>query len=49
MGQIIKIASPFQRVLDALVEIKGDFLQYNAKLEILSEQEVQAPISIVRQ
>ncbi|WP_238568798.1 MULTISPECIES: hypothetical protein [16SrI (Aster yellows group)] len=42
MEQIIKIASPFQRVLDALVEIKDDFLQYNAKLEILSEQEVQA-------
>lgn len=41
MEQIIKIASPFQRVLDALVEIKDDFLQYNAKLEILSEQEVQ--------
>ncbi|WP_341833582.1 hypothetical protein M33023_06290 [Candidatus Phytoplasma asteris] len=41
MEQIIKISSPFQRVFDALVEIKDDFLQYNTKLEILIEQEVQ--------
>ncbi|WP_349402035.1 ABC-type transport system, substrate-binding protein [Candidatus Phytoplasma solani] len=40
MKQIIKLATPFERVLNALKEIKNDFLKYNVQLEFLSENEV---------
>ncbi|MBS2126276.1 metal ABC transporter substrate-binding protein ['Fragaria x ananassa' phyllody phytoplasma] len=40
MKQIIKIASPFERVINTLLKIKDDFHTYNTQLQILSEQEV---------
>ncbi|MBP5836144.1 metal ABC transporter substrate-binding protein [Candidatus Phytoplasma meliae] len=40
MKQIIKIASPFERVINTLLEIKNDFNAYNTQLQILSEKEV---------
>ncbi|AGL90166.1 MetQ/NlpA family ABC transporter substrate-binding protein [Candidatus Phytoplasma australiense] len=46
MKQIIKLATPFERVFNALEEIKNDFLKYNVQLEILSEKQVMEKYQI---